>query len=127
MVDRRKRRRPLIGYLDFDCWQHNVTEESRRHVDEDRERVFWRQGCKDYTKVFAKEDGYDEVRDIVYGTNPQMSFVTPHDDEARERTLRMGLSRTRSVEPVDARLRQERVRCRIHANQGAGRIGTDFQ
>lgn len=117
MVDRRKRRRPPIGYLDFDCWQHNATEERRRHVDEDWERVFWRQGYKDYTKVFAKEDGYDEVRDIVYGTNLQISFVTPHDDEARERLLRMGLSRARRVEPVDARLRQERVRCRITVSE----------
>ena len=91
MVDRRKRRRPPISHPDFDCWQHNATEESRRYVDEDWELAFWRQGYKDYTKVFTKADDYDEVRDIVYGTNLQIFFVKPHGDEARERILRMDI------------------------------------
>ena len=93
MTDRRLRKRPPISHPDFECWQHNATEDSRRYVDEDWEFAFWRQGYKDYTHVFTKADDYDEVRDIVYGTNLQLFFVKPNSGDARERILRMDLTR----------------------------------
>lgn len=91
MEDLRLRKRPPISHPDFVCWQHNATPESRRYVDEDWEMAFWRQGYKDYTKVFRKDTDYDEVRDIVCSTNLQLFFVKPLSDEARERILSMDL------------------------------------
>lgn len=92
MSDMRIRRRPPTSHPDFECWQHNATEESRRYVDEDWELAFWRQGYKDYTRVFHNPEDYDEVRDIVYGTNLQLFFVRPLSDEARDRILRMDIA-----------------------------------
>lgn len=89
--DMRMSQRPPIAHPDFVCWQHNATEESRRYIDEDWELAFWRQGYKDYSKVFHNPDDYEEVRRIAYETNLQLFLVKPLTDAARRRILAMDL------------------------------------
>lgn len=91
MDDLRMTRRPPISHPDFVCWQHNATPESRRYIDEDWEFAFWRQGYKDYSKVFKNPEDYDEVRRIAYETNLQLFLVKPLTDDARRRILSMDL------------------------------------
>lgn len=91
MADMRLRRRPPTSHPDFDCWQHNATAESRRHVDGPWELAFWRQGYKDYSRVFRNPEDYDEVRRIAHETNLQLFLVRPHGEEARRRILSMDL------------------------------------
>lgn len=92
MTDMRMTRRPPISHPDFVCWQHNATPESRRYVDKDWELAFWRQGYKDYSKVFRNPEDYDEVRRIAYETNLQLFLVKPLTDDARRRILSMDLN-----------------------------------
>lgn len=89
LVDKRMRKRPPISHEDFVCWQHNATEQSRKYLDEDWEYAFWRQGYKDYGKVFEKKTDYEEVRSIMYGTNLQLFLIKPLTDEARKIILSM--------------------------------------
>lgn len=89
LVDKRMRKRPPISHEDFVCWQHNATEQSRKYLDEDWEYAFWRQGYKDYEKVFEKKADYDEVRSIMYDTNLQLFLIKPLTNEARDIILSM--------------------------------------
>lgn len=89
MKDLRLRKRPPVFHADFECWQHNATEQSRKYLDEDWKYAFWRQGYKDYGRVFTKADDYDEVKKIMYETNLQLFFVKPLNDEAEEIILAM--------------------------------------
>lgn len=88
MEDLRMRARPPISHPDFNCWQHNATVESRKYLDEDWKYAFWRQGYKDYSKVFTRDD-YAEVRSIMYDTNLQLFLIEPLTDEAEEIILSM--------------------------------------
>lgn len=83
MTDLRMTRRPPTSHPDFDCWQHNATDASRRYVDEPWEMAFWRQGYKDYSRVFRNPEDYREVRRIMYETNLQLFLIRPKSDEAR--------------------------------------------
>lgn len=91
MQDIRQRKRPPIRHEDFNCWQHNATEQSRKYLDENWKYAFWRQGYKDYSRVFTKENDYDEVRSIMYDTNLQLFLVEPLTKEAEQIILSMDL------------------------------------
>jgi hypothetical protein len=81
--DVRLTRRPPTSHIDFDIWQHNATEESRKYVDEPWEIATYRQGYKDYNKIFTRED-YDWLKEQVYNTNIQFFFIKPKTEEARK-------------------------------------------
>lgn len=89
MEDLRMIDRPPIKHDDFNCWQHNATEQSRKYLDENWKYAFWRQGYKDYGKVFTKADDYDEVKSIMHDTNLQLFLIEPLSDEAEEIILAM--------------------------------------
>lgn len=86
--DLRLLKSPPISHPDFLIWQHNATLESRKYVEEDWEFATWRQGYKDYGKIFTRNN-LQEIRDIVNNTNLQLFFIKPLNDEAREIILSM--------------------------------------
>lgn len=89
MNDHRLISRPPISHEDFDCWQHNATEQSRKYLNEDWKYAFWRQGYKDYSKVFTHEKDYDYIKDVMYKTNLQLFLIKPLTEEADKIILEM--------------------------------------
>lgn len=90
--DLRLKKAPAITHEDFKIWQHNATENSRHYLDEDWELAYYRQGYKDYNKIFYKDKDYAELKDIVYNTNIQIFFIKPKDEKIRERIINMDLN-----------------------------------
>lgn len=88
MVDLRIKRRPPVSHSDFNIWQHNATEGSRKYIDEDWEIATWRQGYKDYNSYFTRKD-YDWLKEQVYNTNLQFFYIQPLNEKARKIILNM--------------------------------------
>lgn len=91
MRDMRIVKKPPISHPDFICWQHNATMQSRKYIDEDWDVAFWRQGYKDYSRVFRNPDDYDEVRHIMYDTNLQLFLVHFSNEIAKDIIMHMNL------------------------------------
>lgn len=83
---------PPISHPDFKIWQHNATEGSRKYLEEDWEIATWRQGYKDYNKLFSRDD-YNELKDMVYNTNLQFFYIKPLNEKAREIILNMDFNK----------------------------------
>lgn len=81
--DLRIQSRPPTSHSDFELWQHNATEGSRKYVEEDWEIATWRQGYKDYNQVFTRAD-YQWLKEQVYNTNLQFFFIKPLNQTARK-------------------------------------------
>lgn len=75
LEDLRIQEKPPISHPDLTLWQYNGSPESREYVYEDWDVATYRQGYKDYSKVFTREDDFEEVRDIVENTKIQMMFI----------------------------------------------------
>lgn len=72
---------PPISHSDFSLWQYNATPQAFNYIDEDWDYAVYRQGYKDYTKIFTKED-YDDVYNMMLG-NIQFFFIKPKNETAK--------------------------------------------
>ena len=77
---------PPISHPDFVLWQYNATPQAFDCIDEDWEFAVYRQGYKDYTRIFTKDD-YDMVYDMMLN-NIQFFFIKPNNQKARDFILR---------------------------------------
>lgn len=80
--DIRKYKKPSTKLENCLLWQHNATLESRQYVEEDWTYCVYRQGYKDYSKLFTKKDDYQFIKDRVYNTSDQFFFMKPLDTKA---------------------------------------------
>lgn len=87
--DLRLEARPPTTLPEFNIWQHNATEESKRYIDENWKYATWRQGYKDYSHRFTKEKDYDELKNLMETTNLQFFFFEPLTEEAEQVFLAM--------------------------------------
>ena len=78
---------PPIRHDDFEIWQYNATEETFGCVDNDWEIAVYRQGYKDYSKLFTKADKEEIVEMMRNGI--QFFFIKPLSDTARNIILKM--------------------------------------
>ena len=79
--DLRISERPVIKLDDVELWQHNGTVNTRKFFDKDWKYATYRQGYKDYTKLFDRTD-YNFIKDRVYNSSDQFFFMNPLTDEA---------------------------------------------
>ena len=79
--DLRLKKAPPTKHKDFELWQYNATEEAKKYIDEDWLYAVYRQGYKDYNKLFTKAD-YDEVKKMMDG-NIQFFFMKPLTESAK--------------------------------------------
>jgi len=91
LKDLRLKSSPPTSLPDFNIWQHNATEESKRYVEENWKYATWRQGYKDYNLRFTKEKDYEQIKNMVETTNLQFFFFEPLTQEAEEIFLAMDL------------------------------------
>ena len=54
--DLRLKKAPPISHPDFKIWQYNATQQAYPCVEEDWEYAVYRQGYKDYSSLFTRED-----------------------------------------------------------------------
>lgn len=91
-IDLRIKEPPSIKHKDFDIWQYNATEEAFDCVYEDWEIATYRQGYKDYNKLFYQKDK-DEIISLMSGKDNgkkvQFFFIKPKTEEARNIILKM--------------------------------------
>lgn len=73
---------PSISHSDFVLWQYNATPQAFGCVDEDWEFAVYRQGYKDYTQIFTRDD-YDKVYNMMLN-NIQFFFIKPNNQKARD-------------------------------------------
>lgn len=78
---------PPIKHPDFNIWQYNATPEAMKYIDENWKYAFYRQGYKDYHKIFTKKD-YEEVKKQMEA-NIQFFFIEPLCENA-ERFIHEG-------------------------------------
>lgn len=80
-VDLRLKSAPPTSHPDFRLWQYNATPEAERYVDEPWEYAVYRQGFKDYRKLFTQNDKEEIRRQMANGV--QFFFIRPLTREAR--------------------------------------------
>ena len=73
---------PPIKHADFNIWQYNATPEAMKYLDENWKYALYRQGYKDYHKLFTQEE-YDEVEQQMK-QNIQFFFFEPLCDRAEQ-------------------------------------------
>jgi hypothetical protein len=87
--DLRLKSKPKTSHPDFLIWQHNATKESRIYLEEDWEYAVYRQGYKNYNKIFTKINDYEFIKNQIFNTNDQFFFIKPLKDKAKETILKM--------------------------------------
>ena len=80
-VDLRLKSAPPTSHPDFRLWQYNATPEAERYIDEPWEYAVYRQGFKDYRKLFTQNDKEEIRRQMASGV--QFFFICPLTQEAR--------------------------------------------
>lgn len=80
--DLRIQDKPAISHPDLTLWQYNGTDEAKKFLYEDWDVATYRQGYKDYSKVFIREDDFDEVKNIVENTKIQLMFIRFNNERA---------------------------------------------
>ena len=80
--DLRISEKPAISHPDITLWQYNGTDAAKKYLYEDWDVATYRQGYKDYSKVFTREDDFDEVKNIVENTKIQLMFIQFNADRA---------------------------------------------
>ena len=75
---------PPIKHQDFNIWQYNGTKEAKKYVYENWQIAVYRQGYKDYTKKFFREQDYEEVKDAVENSTIQFFFIEPLTEQAKD-------------------------------------------
>lgn len=86
LPDMRIKERPSIVCDDFKLWQYNATDSQFKVVHEDWEFAVYRQGYKDYTKIFTQADKkqvMSEMSGSSTGKRVQFFFMKPLNEEAR--------------------------------------------
>ena len=93
LPDLRLSSKPPISHPDFQMWQYNGTDSARKYLLEDWDIATYRQGYKDYSRIFMRESDFDEVKNIVENTSIQIMFIKFNNDKARHTILRMDLNK----------------------------------
>ena len=91
LPDLRMRTRPPISHPDFQIWQYNGAEENRKYLNEDWDVAVYRQGYKDYSRVFTRKNDFNEVKDIIMNTHIQMMLIKFNTEKAKEVFQKMDL------------------------------------
>lgn len=91
--DNRITKAPSVTHNDFKIWQYNNTPGTMKYIDEDWTYAVFRQGYKDYTKLFTQKDK-QIVKDYMTGANnngkkSQMFFIKVLNSEADERIKKL--------------------------------------
>jgi hypothetical protein len=73
---------PPISHPDFELWQYNATDQAFGYIDKDWEFAVYRQGYKDYTRIFTRKD-YEEIKEMMLN-NIQFFFIKPKTAEAKD-------------------------------------------
>lgn len=66
----------------FDLWQYNATEQAYHYIDEPWKYAVYRQGMKDYSKLFTRKDYYFIKSEM--DKNIQFFFMNPKNDKAEK-------------------------------------------
>ena len=66
---------PPIKHKDFNIWQYNATPEAMKYLDENWKYALYRQGYKDYKKIFNREE-YNNIKEQMKN-NVQFFFIEP--------------------------------------------------
>lgn len=85
--------KPTTKHPDLTLWQYNGQEPSKKYLYEDWDIATYRQGYKDYSKVFTRENDFDEVKDIVENTTVQMMFIRFNNEQAKDIFNKMDLTK----------------------------------
>lgn len=80
--DLRLQAAPPTKHPEFELWQYNATPEAKKYIDEDWRYAVYRQGYKDYKRIFTKDD-YNEIKKMM-DENIQFFFIKPLTNEANE-------------------------------------------
>jgi len=78
--------RPKISCDDFKIWQYNATESQFKVVNEDWTIAVYRQGYKDYKKIFTQKDKATVISEMdgsSTGKKIQFFFIKPLNDTAK--------------------------------------------
>ena len=78
--------RPKIKCDDFKIWQYNATESQFKAVNEDWEIAVYRQGYKDYKKIFTQKDKAQVISEMdgsSTGKKIQFFFIKPLNEVAK--------------------------------------------
>ena len=73
---------PSIKHKDFNIWQYNATPEAMKYIEENWKYALYRQGYKDYHKLFTQEE-HEEVKQQMK-QNIQFFFFEPLCDNAEQ-------------------------------------------
>lgn len=76
---------PPTKHKDFNLWQYNATTQAMKYIDENWKYALYRQGYKDYTKIFTKED-YSTIKEQMKN-NIQFFFIEPLCETAEKFVL----------------------------------------
>jgi len=75
LEDLRILKAPPIKHEDFNIWQYNATPEAMKYINENWKYAIYRQGYKDYHRLFTREE-YDIVKEQME-KNIQFFFIEP--------------------------------------------------
>ena len=76
---------PPTKHKDFNLWQYNATPEAMKYIDENWKYALYRQGYKDYSKIFIRKD-YDKILQDMK-QNRQFFFIEPLTEQAKQFVL----------------------------------------
>lgn len=91
LPDLRLSSRPPTTHPDLQIWQYNGTVDARKFLNEDWDVAVYRQGYKDYSRVFTRETDFDEVKNIIMNTRIQMMLIKFNVEKAKEVFQKMDL------------------------------------
>lgn len=80
--DLRLYERPPTEIEGLKIYQHNATKETKAYVDRDWDYAVYRQGYKDYSKLFTPKDK-EHLKKIVEETSDQFFFIEVEDESLR--------------------------------------------
>jgi len=75
LEDLRILKAPPIKHKDFNIWQYNATPEAMKYINENWKYAIYRQGYKDYHRLFTREE-YAIVKEQME-KNIQFFFIEP--------------------------------------------------
>lgn len=79
-IDLRLKKAPPIKHSDFNLWQYNATSQAFKYIDENWTYAIYRQGYKDYSILFTKENKEQVKKEMEQ--NIQFFFIEPLTDDA---------------------------------------------
>lgn len=79
-IDLRLKKAPPIKHPDFNLWQYNATPQAFKYIDENWIYAIYRQGYKDYSILFTKENKEQVKKEMEQ--NVQFFFIEPLTSDA---------------------------------------------